>query len=372
VKTYLVGSYGQHNAGDDAFVEVALWGMQQYCLPSNVIARAPETLKTSRGSVKADVTKRIVKGQHFVQRYLSTLNLDRILYVGGGIHTFSKNLIDQQKIFKRNKRAKGAAIGVSVGPFRNIQDRDECNRLLEKFEFVGVRGKHSYNLLKEIDAQVRYELTFDVAPLLNEIIVLPPPKNKNRKNIGISLLDQTLCCHPVYAKDELEKQSDSYIKIISEILNKLLKNDTDIVIYLLEFCSHYTYADSFVLDRLKNMLTAGVNIQYVKYSDNPLELFNVIREIDCMIAMRLHAAVFAYSQDVPCLLIPYQNKCFEWAETIGVPECDLIKPNIKLLDQYYDRLDFLLKSCANNACKPVYEAITAARRNFEVLSEIGF
>jgi len=244
--------------------------------------------------------------------------------------------------------------------------------LLEKFEFVGVRGKHSYNLLKEIDAQVRYELTFDVAPLLNEIIVLPPPKNKNRKNIGISLLDQTLCCHPVYAKDELEKQSDSYIKIISEILNKLLKNDTDIVIYLLEFCSHYTYADSFVLDRLKNMLTAGVNIQYVKYSDNPLELFNVIREIDCMIAMRLHAAVFAYSQDVPCLLIPYQNKCFEWAETIGVPECDLIKPNIKLLDQYYDRLDFLLKSCANNACKPVYEAITAARRNFEVLSEIGF
>ena len=44
-----------------------------------------------------------------------------------------------------------------------------------------------------------------------------------------------------------------------------------------------------------------------------------MKSASAVVAMRLHAAVFAYSLGVPTIIAPYHEKCVEWSETIGQP-----------------------------------------------------
>jgi polysaccharide pyruvyl transferase WcaK-like protein len=373
LKTYLRGSFGHHNGGDDAFVEVALWGHAKYCRPSRIIAQSPEPLFTSRGVIKSVTTKRYIIGQHLIQHYLNTRNLDRVLYVGGGIHTFSEELKEQRKILERNPRALCAAVGVSVGPFKDQSAIDECKRLLDKFSFIGVRGKSSYDRLREMDVQAHFEQTFDVAVLMRELLDDPVvPAGRKNKTVGVSLLTQERAYHPAMNISERLNADEQRINLVAGILNGMIRNKSCERIHLLDFCSHDLYTDFDILERLKTKLLPGIPVVHDPYANDPIALYRKVAGMGCMIAMRLHASVFAYTLGVPCLVLPYQEKNLEWAELIGLPKDDLLDFGRGDALAYSERLQTLLATDCVNATLPVEDAIRAARRNWEALAEIGF
>jgi polysaccharide pyruvyl transferase WcaK-like protein len=45
-----------------------------------------------------------------------------------------------------------------------------------------------------------------------------------------------------------------------------------------------------------------------------------MRDASGVLAMRLHAAIFAYAHGRPTVILPYHEKCLEWAEMIQQPE----------------------------------------------------
>ena len=373
MKTYLYGSYGHHNGGDDAFVEVALRELAKNCQPSEIIAQSPEPLLTSQGVVKSAITKRYFKGQHAIQHYLNTRNLDRILYAGGGIHTFSEELKAQRKVLERNPDAICAAVGVSVGPFKDQASIDECRRFLEKFSFVGVRGKKSYDSLREIDAQVRYELTFDIAVLMRDFLHVSGVKAFQKENpIGVSLLTQARAYHPTMNKDEQIKADEQSVDLVSRMLNDLIEKGLCTSVHLIDFCCHALYSDFEIHERMKAKLLPGVPVIHEPYGNDPIALFKRVAGMRCMIAMRLHAAVFSYASGVPCLILPYQDKCLEWAEMIGLPKDDLLDSAGGTAQLYAERLGGLLGTGNVNAALPLDHALQAARRNWKALGDLGF
>jgi polysaccharide pyruvyl transferase WcaK-like protein len=373
MKTYLYGSYGHHNGGDDAFVEVALWGYEKFCRPSCIVAEASMPLCTSQGVVKSAVTKRYFKGQHFIQHYISTRNLDRILYVGGGIHTFSEELKKQRKILERNPDAICAAIGVSVGPFKDQAAIDECKRFLEKFSYVGVRGKASLERLQSMDVQVRYELTFDIAVLMRELLNVPAKNTVcGGKTVGVSLLTQARAYHPAMNKEDLLKADEQRLEMVASMLNNLIQKKSCESVHLIDFCSHSIYSDFEIHERLKAKLLPGVPVIHEPYNNDPIALFKKVAGMDCMIAMRLHAAVFAYASGVPCLILPYQDKNIEWADMIKLPKDDLLDISGGDSQAYTERLQLFLASGSDKTILPLSDALQAARKNWEALADLNF
>jgi polysaccharide pyruvyl transferase WcaK-like protein len=371
VKTYLVGSFGQQNGGDDAFVEVALWGLERFCSPGTVVLSAPEPVQTSRGLIPATVTRRRFKGQHRIQRYLNTRNLDRVLYAGGGIHSFAAELDAQARVLDRNPAARSAAVGVSVWPFKDAQSVDAFKRFVEHFAFLGVRGRASYERLKAIDAQVRFELTFDIAVSLLDMLGPPVRSLVGQRIVGVSLLSQAPTYHPGLDPAALRAVDERRVELVAGMLNAAIASGACDAIHMLDFCSHERFGDYAIHEQLAARLVKGFPVVHEPYAGDPLSLFRQVSRLQCMIAMRLHAAVFAFSAQVPFLMLPYQDKSYEWADIVGLPVSDRIEPGTEV-GPHAERLRDLLASEVPNAALPVGEALKAARRNWEALAAIGF
>lgn len=372
MKTYLVGSFGQHNGGDDAFVEVALWGLDRFCAPGTIVLSAPEAVPTSRGLIPATVTRRRFKGQHRIQHYLSTRNLGRVLYAGGGIHSFASELDAQARVLDRNPGARCAAVGVSVWPFKDARSVDAFKRFVEHFAFIGVRGRASYERLKAIDAQVSFEQTFDIAVSLLDMLGQPVKSPSGERIVGVSLLSQAPTYHPSLDSASLREADEKRLGLVAGILNSAIASGACDAIHLLDFCSHERFGDHAIHERLAARLVKGIPVVHERYTGDALSLFRRVSRLRCMIAMRLHAAVFAFSAQVPCLMLPYQDKSYEWADMVGLPVGDRLEPSGSEIGLQVQRLTDLLASGSPNAALSVGEAQKAARRNWEALAAIGF
>jgi polysaccharide pyruvyl transferase WcaK-like protein len=55
------------------------------------------------------------------------------------------------------------------------------------------------------------------------------------------------------------------------------------------------------------------------YKRDIASMFSAVASCDAVLAMRLHAGVFAYATGVPFALIDYHPKCVEFGESVGLP-----------------------------------------------------
>jgi polysaccharide pyruvyl transferase WcaK-like protein len=60
-------------------------------------------------------------------------------------------------------------------------------------------------------------------------------------------------------------------------------------------------------------------VQRIHYTNRPVEYLEVLASSGLCIAMRLHAAVFAYCVSTPAVVLSYHEKCDEWAAMIDQP-----------------------------------------------------
>src|SRR5262249_7667542 len=116
--------------------------------------------------------------------------------------------------------------------------------------------------------------------------------------------------------------------------------------------------------RVHEALRAKLRVptRHVRYAEDPLAVARTIASLRGLIAMRLHAAVFAFLARTPALLLGYHEKCAAWAETIGLDRS-------MIFDAAAIDPDALTHAVARIAESPAptldpAEAIARARRNF--------
>lgn len=319
------GYYGQMNTGDDAFVEVATWGASKYWgMHNNVFLSRYEKLPKTQNNIKG-YPLNIPKTYKIQNRLL--LSKAKYLISAGGSTLHSKiqtNNIKSLAVSAKNKgsRIKVGGVGVSIGPFKTVEDEKAVFEYLKKIDFLAVRDKASFDLIKDLNLPYNPINAFDLAALLPEIYNTEQVGRSYKKTIGISV-----CPVESIIGGDISKEAKRNENII-ELIKKIEKMD-EIHFKFFIINGHPYVGDLPLTMQIINQAKIK-SYEIINYNKSTFHTWNEIRGCDFILSTRLHAAIFSCFSDVPFMLNEYHRKCKDFLDDVGY------MPEYRLFDNDYD------------------------------------
>lgn len=315
MKILFEGFYGFKNTGDDAFVEVSSWGSEKYWNCKNNVFLGASLPKTITNINVRQILPNI-KGFDRLNLIAHLSNSDYFISSGGS--TFSEIPIHSNKMLSKHyknirKKLKSGAIGVSVGPFKDLISEKRTIKYLQSLDFLALRDHRSYLYAKSLNLPYEPVNAFDLAALLprvyNSNYGTKQVKDNNKKIIGLSI-----CNYESYTGGNIskEKNRNTFFKELVELIDKAF--DCQFKLFIIN--GNNTFGDSRVsLNLIKDINNDRVTI--IPYGKNVKAIWEEISICDLMISTRLHASIFACYANVPFLLIEYHKKCTDFLMDIG-------------------------------------------------------
>ncbi len=322
MKILLTGYYGQHNTGDDALAATVAWGLHKVFSPKQIfIASSP--LVMPNDLPVSFLPRRLFKGHLALARALQFVRSDLWCFGGGSVFhdifgiSLLKSFRDLIRNYKRLRRGQVIALGVSLGPVRHSSALNMLSEILELLDFVAVRDLASMELAVSLGSARQCVLGFDPAVLL-PYIGLPPIPPPLKKDEGIIVSVAPCEYHKVIA-DGLEHLDNRRNEALAKALGLLSSVDKDLRFKIIEFNGHKEIGDGRIVHALARSLPLQ-RVSIIPYSPNPLWAFEHVQRSNCVIATRLHAAIFAFTAGVPFVLLCYHPKVREFARYIGMSD----------------------------------------------------
>lgn len=309
------GFYGYKNTGDDAFIEVAEWGAQKFWKKNNnrflaISKNLPNTIVRSKGY---PIT---IPKTYTLQSHLLLNNTDYLISAGGStIHNKLQRTNIKSKAIELKKNGsniKIGGIGVSIGPFKSVEDEKAVESYLKNIDFLAVRDQASFDYASSLDLPYQPINAFDLAALLPELYNFKTVQKQvnNVKTIGISVCPYESIQPNMNVVDEA-KRNEMTIALLKEIDKK---EDVHFKFYVIN--GNARIGDySLTLETIKKVSPKSFEI--VEYSKNTQNIWESIANCDFVIATRLHAAIFACFSDTPFMLNEYHRKCGDFLENVG-------------------------------------------------------
>ncbi|MHB0939350.1 MAG: polysaccharide pyruvyl transferase family protein [Armatimonadota bacterium] len=357
-RAILVGYFGEHNTGDDAFLTVSAWGVREFCGHRELYATTRKSAQHSGERIRS-IYPLAIRGSSRFYEFAYARAANSIIFAGGSVfHT--ESIIRRYLTMVRQARpGPHLAVGVSVGPFRDQAAESACKELLTALSFVGVRDQVSLERVRALAPDVRSELTFDLAPLLPVARNLPPCSDtRPRRGLGIAL-----CNNDTLSEQEIHRPGGLVETVARAVRRSAGAGVVDRVV-LIDFNAHPRYSDTPLHRALAERLGSSVPVEHIPYAEDPCRTWDAVAGMQSMIAMRLHAAVFSYGTRTPTLILAYHEKCREWAGMVGVPS-HLVLDVATLEEDELSRAIERMQGEAPLASLPVEEAVQRAMRNWQ-------
>ncbi|WP_320821675.1 polysaccharide pyruvyl transferase family protein [Reinekea sp.] len=311
--SYICGYFGMRNTGDDALLLATVWGATNFMghkamRVSNVAPLKLPGLPFMPAGLK---TQQHFRGENRLHQSAQALLSKRVIFGGGSVLHNSHDINLKRHLIKLSGRRKGLALGVGLGPFRDRDAEQNCAKLLNECEFVGLRDVDSFELAKHIAPHANVKLTFDLAPLmlLNERLLFD---GATRSGICFCL-----CPNERFSGDT-QAEHNRLVLLARAIVR--LHRLTGEPITLLDFNGHATLGDEQVHAALRALLPTSVPVSHLHYHHNPLVVLQRLASFKAVVSMRLHGSVMAYLADTPVISLNYHSKCAGWCRQIGQPE----------------------------------------------------
>jgi polysaccharide pyruvyl transferase WcaK-like protein len=310
------GFYGQKNTGDDAFVEVASWGARNFWHKNNnrFLAKKnmlPHTIVPARGYPFS------INKTYGLQAELLINNTNALIFAGGS--TIHSKLDDDNIRMKalRRKQVKGlpkiGAIGVSIGPFKSIEDELAVNSYLNGMDFLAVRDQASFDYVNSINLPYRPINAFDLAALLPDIYNYDKEIRslERKKVIGISVCPYETVQKGLDHGNE-KKRNDMYLELLKEI--EKLDDNVHFRFYVIN--GNDKIGDRKLTFEMISKLSLK-SYEVIEYSKKTQLIWRSIADCDFIISTRLHAAIFACFSATPFMLNEYHRKCSDFLDNIA-------------------------------------------------------
>ncbi len=318
LKCIIFGNFGALNLGDEAILAGEITELQKIPnLSITVIGRFPKEVhklhkvhalsmydlyKVRREIRKSDFV--IVGGGGLINKVERSIN--GFLFQLYMIFTF----FFLPRFFKKRLYVTGIGIYDNANPLIvNL-----VLPFLKGATLLTVRDAHSHEFLKHknVHAGLYKDNSFLMEQLNKEDVLkhdlFKKHYRKDRMNIGISLVK------PDSKKDE-KRLMEEVKKFIGEYREK-----ADFWLYATD--ANPSYVNDLIIgtnliNDVQREFGSGVTFHTVPTNLSPKVYFSSFKLMNFMIAMRFHAAVFAYRNKVAFAGIPYDKKCTSFITSIG-------------------------------------------------------
>ncbi|MEZ9132803.1 polysaccharide pyruvyl transferase family protein [Vibrio breoganii] len=310
-KISFTGYYGMKNFGDDLFCWLSIKAADKYWKGNTLVVVAPPlkdlscnySVPTSLGKLyrSHDIFGKITR---FIFNLKARLFSDKIVYAGGSL--FSAKPTGVRGILDRVPLAELSTIGVSVGPFKTKQDKEEVINHLNRFKYVSVRDIQSYKYLH--NSLNITNSSVDLAGLIPQVFDTKKENKTDYLHIGFSPCNwnQSIITPEEYCNAFIDSMK------LFNITSKKIK------LTLLSLNNHEITGDDELCLLIKNkLLNSQLDVEVVKYSDIGIKrTLDIINNFDAYISARLHGGICAYMLNTPFYLFEYHKKCVDFKSVI--------------------------------------------------------
>ncbi|NLY20490.1 MAG: polysaccharide pyruvyl transferase CsaB [Tissierellia bacterium] len=360
-KVLLSGYYGFDNSGDDAILRALVDDIKKLNSDIEIIVLSKDPAKTERlYGVKA-------VNRFSIKEVNSALNYVDMFVSGGGSLlqdvTSTRSIIYYLAVIYMAlmKKKKTYVIANGIGPIDKPFNRRMTKKILNRVDYITLRDEDSFEFVKELNVKnPKIEVTSDPVFRLKETseerideIFELEKFPKDRKLVGISLRNW--------------KNIDNIIENLSEFCNRIIsEEDVDIVFIPMHFPEDLDISKQ-VMDKIE--YRDNIHILDNKYSAE--EIIGVISRLDIILAMRLHALIYAIKCETPIVGLVYDPKLDGLLKEVEVEE----KVNIEdfTVDELYDNFMKVYSDIdghLNNLHDHRIRLQSAAKRNIDIIEEL--
>jgi len=348
-KMLLAGYYGFGNLGDEAILEMALKQILEITDRKNITVLSGNKEVTKK-KYNIDTIDR-----YNVFSIIKKLKSSDALVFGGG--SLLQDVTSKRSIYyylflirlAKIMNNKIVMLSQGIGPIINEKSKRAVASTLKMVDYITVRDKHSKEFLESIGVDEN-KVFLSTDPVIN----LKAGENiKNEQNgskkICFSLRNW--------------KNTDVSEKI-SQVAEKLIKNNIEC--YFIPF---YYNEDLELIDQVeKNIKDKAV---YYKERLSTNEAFDIIKNMDVMVGVRLHSLIFAAAANVPFVAVSYDHKVDHFVNSVNMKvACNIDNIDVELL---YDEIIKKLEN-EDEEKKKLQESVSKLRQltniNYKILKEI--
>ncbi|MBX9949374.1 MAG: polysaccharide pyruvyl transferase CsaB [Candidatus Obscuribacterales bacterium] len=359
------GYYGFGNLGDEAILESIIRELEKSVAKDKIVvlSNAPET-------------HREIYGVEAVSRWKAASLLKLLpkakLFISGGGGLFQDTKSPGSTIYYGGQIALARAFGAhpiifaqGLGPLDSETGKVATRLAAKLSQDITVRDKASLAMLE--NWKIKAELTADPVWTLDETALpegvgrqIDKLRNGNRLIVGLSLRNS-------------HNFSEGRRAILLSVLLKTLPKDAALVLLPLQKEQDLPQLEPF-LEAWKQAGRQGMVLD-TKDLKRPSQWVSLMRHLDLVVAMRLHALIFALKEGIPVLGLTYDAKVEHVLRQFGQPILILPKEGgddqleQKWLDSASAGLQDLEKLGAQ-ARENAESAKKLACRNFQLLAKI--
>lgn len=288
-KIIMSGYFGFSNSGDDAILKSIIESFKALdpSLNIKVLSKDPSLTEREYGVSSID--------RFNIFNVIKNIDASDMLISGGGSllqdKTSSRSIWYYLLIMNLAKHYKKKVFVYSngVGPIKKNINRKFTSKVLNKVDYITLRDIDSYELIKEIGVTNK-----NIKVLSDPVFNLKESSDESLCKVFDINKDTVIVSVRSWMNDE------KLIEELSKFLNHLIELGKNII-----FMPMQIPRDIVISEKVAKNLSSSKIIDE-KY---PVEiLMNLMKHSDFVIAMRLHAMIYAIHQNVPFIGISYDPK----------------------------------------------------------------
>jgi len=324
MRFHLRGYYGHQNTGDDALAAGTVFGLERIAPGSDyrVAATRRLVLPVAPDRARFLPARQRFRGHLRLAGLAQALRCSWTVFGGGSLinDVAGTRSLRRKRLLVRFLKRTGhnvAMLGMGVGPLTTEPGRRAARAVLGKTDVLTVRDEISADACEAAGLR-RPPVVGDLALLLARDD-FPPPSREPRLARGAEpVLGVAVCNYHQYIRQGDERDRRRLEKIASALRGFCADRACEVALF--EFNGHPARGDRPAVEGLRQALAGVVPVRVLDYDPDPAAVLADFRACDAVLAMRLHAAVFAFMAERPMVMLSYHPKCAGFARQVGLDD----------------------------------------------------
>ncbi len=325
------GYYGFDNSGDDAILKAIVKDIRSENpeIDINVLSNNPSKTESMYSVIGVDRFK--------LREVLKAIkNTDLFISGGGSLLqdvTSTRSILYYLTIMKLTKifRKPVMVYANGIGPIEKKMNRFLTRKILNQVDLITLRDEGSKEYVKDLGVKnpnifVTSDPVFTLEPApvgrIDEIFSLEGI-SKERPIIGISIRKW--------------RRANNLTEIIASVIKYVIR---EYGVSVLLIPMHYPEDLDISLEINSLVKEKGCYVLRQKY--NVEEIMGVIKELEIILAMRLHSLIYAATQEVPMVGLSYDPKIDGILKSLGMEH--ILNVEDFTFDELVEKLDIVWKN----------------------------